>query len=226
MASLFLDENKGWIRRTSGLPTGSVPYTFTTPANCRYIQVQFIRSVVNMDSIIIEQGETTTAYQPFGTTAVIQFGQTLYGAKIDWKGRRAVATHVGVDMGTLTWNYATTYKYFTAFIEDIKVYAANQKPDIISEQYKTVVSRSAVYWETADDMSIGTRATYSNVVVKDSRYTDKNTFTTAVNGVWMVYPLATPVEIPLSLVDFVTVPGINNVFADCGDVDLTYWTNV
>ena len=56
--------------------------------------------------------------------------------------------------------------------------------------------------------------------MKDTAYTDKDAFKTAMDGVQLVYPLATPITYQLDPVTINTLKGVNNLFADCGDVKL------
>lgn len=60
------------------------------------------------------------------------------------------------------------------------------------------------------------------IAIKDSRYTDPTAFKTAVSGVKLVYPLATPTTYTLTPTEVSTLLGENNVWADSGDVEMTY----
>jgi hypothetical protein len=62
----------------------------------------------------------------------------------------------------------------------------------------------------------------NRIYVVDSRYNDTATFKTAMNGVQLVYELATQVTYQLTLTEVKTILGQNNIFADCGDIDLKY----
>lgn len=62
----------------------------------------------------------------------------------------------------------------------------------------------------------------NSIWIKDSLYTDKNTFKAAMNGVYLVYPLATPIVYNLSPVEIRTLAGQNVIWADTGSVTVTY----
>ena len=138
---------------------------------------------------------------------------TVYGGEIDWVNGSLKVTHVAVDMGSLTWNYATSYQYFTASIDEIATSETGETQSIVCEIYKTTATKTTTGWSSAENCTIGQRGGYANLVVKDTAYTDKTVFTTAVTGKKVVYPLATPIEYSLSdLPEIETLKGVNNVW--------------
>lgn len=56
----------------------------------------------------------------------------------------------------------------------------------------------------------------------DTDYSDASTFQTAMNGVYLVYPLATPITYQLTPTEVTTLLGMNNIWADTGDVKVWY----
>lgn len=97
-----------------------------------------------------------------------------------------------VDLGSLTWVYNSTYKVFYC-------------SDDLGEARKTgVTTICSKYLAVANTMDIsmvqnGTCCVYSNsnvnvhrLYVKDEMYTTTSAFKTAMNGVYLVYELATP----------------------------------
>ena len=58
---------------------------------------------------------------------------TVYGGEIDWVNGSLKVTHVAVDMGSLTWNYATSYQYFTASIDEIATSETGETQSIVCE---------------------------------------------------------------------------------------------
>ena len=85
--------------------------------------------------------------------------------------------------------------------------------------YKTVTSGNT-YWKT-----VGIACAADGVVyIYDSTmeaYT-KDQFKTAMSGVQLVYPLASPQTVQLTAQQVQTLIYNNNVFADTGNVSLTY----
>ena len=64
------------------------------------------------------------------------------------------------------------------------------------------------------------------VQVRNSNYTDATTFKTAMNGVQLCYELATPQTYQLTPQQIQTLYGDNNVWADSGDVSITYKADI
>lgn len=90
-----------------------------------------------------------------------------------------------VDLGTLTWNYDGTLQYFYANVTGKKAGFGNIRCS------KYVTNNVAGVANLGDKQIVG-ESSGTAILVKDSAYTDKNTFKTAMNGVYLVYSLATP----------------------------------
>jgi hypothetical protein len=56
------------------------------------------------------------------------------------------------------------------------------------------------------------------LVIIDFNYSTAEDFKLAINGVKLVYPLATPIEIGLEPTEVKTLLGVNNIWADSGEV--------
>ena len=95
-----------------------------------------------------------------------------------------------VDLGTLTWAYAsdTTYPRFTAQLSGIKNGESSVVSNIVCSKYKATYTNDI--YSNGTDKSIGVNSTY--LWVRDTAYTDAATFKSAMNGVYLVYELATP----------------------------------
>ena len=104
-----------------------------------------------------------------------------------------------VDLGNLTWekDQREGFAIFVGAIADIKLpdVPADRLTGLICSGYE--LSTKLAYAEMEDKSIMRNLAT---VVVKDSDYynSDATAFKTAVTGVKLVYPLATPTETPLS----------------------------
>lgn len=121
-------------------------------------------------------------------------------AKVDADGyiRKAVRVFEQVDLGIFDYNYNSDAKTFTS----VQV-APNIAPpsgggtiaNIVSQLY-VANSFNNQYESSVDKMiAVGTN---SIVAVKDSSYTDAAAFKAAMNGVPLIYELATPVEVELA----------------------------
>ena len=64
-AIYYYDASKNWISKEAISSSTELPYTFTTPASCKYIQFQYTMSVYNASTVMIELGSTASEYQPY-----------------------------------------------------------------------------------------------------------------------------------------------------------------
>ena len=58
--------------------------------------------------------------------------------------------------------------------------------------------------------------------IYDNRFTDLDTAKSLIGEVQVVYPLATPTTYQLTAQEISTLLGTNNIYADCGDITVTY----
>ena len=181
----------------------------------------------------LELGSTATTYEPYsGSTAEYEFPEaagTVYGGTLtihqDGSGE-LVVENGEVDLGTLTWTKSGTDGLFLCYGANsfIKFPQTNMdKADIICKIYATGSYTShgdrSVYTTWAD-------AFIKYLAVKDSTYSDSDVtaFKTAMSGAQLVYELAEPVTYQLTNQQVVELlNGQNNVWADCGSIDLTYY---
>ena len=64
-----------------------------------------------------------------------------------------------------------------------------------------------------------------NIYVKDSRYTDTVSFKQALTGQKFIVELANPIVLSITSQDIPTLLGENNIFSNCGDLEVTYYTS-
>ena len=96
-----------------------------------------------------------------------------------------------VDLGTLNWSYQASTNRFIANIRTLKNgIASSAKANIICTKYPTV---SNLNTQTAEADKVIGASPFSDVVVRDTSFNGGATaFKTAMNGVQLVYELATP----------------------------------
>ena len=173
-----------------------------------------------LDSIQLELGSSASAYEPYqGQQVTIDLDGTRYGGTLDAVAGTLTVTHKAVDMGSLGWIY--TNGIFAAPISDIAIPAdtASRAIGIISSVYK--VSSVLSISTSMDDKSMLRNSGY--IYVRDTTYTDAPTITTALTGQTLVYLLATPTVITgLTPAQISLLLGQNNIWADTGDVSVTY----
>lgn len=129
-----------------------------------------------------------------------------------------------VDLGTLEWYYNTSYNQplIWAWLNDAKGTAFREVPNALCENYP-ITSPDSV--KTADK-SITVQNGYlfggERVVAHDSSYSDGASFKAAMDGVQLVYPIATPITYHLTPTEIKSLLGDNNIWADTGDTEVTY----
>ena len=160
-------------------------------------------------------------------TYTFTFGQTVYGGYFDNKGN-LVVTHSTVDLGSLTWGFNADigHQYFsTTGITNIKT-PSSQGVVVngICSDYP-LAPYSYVYGNTQDKV-IGVSTTGRTAIYDtDTLSMTAEQFKTAMSGVIFVYELATPITLAITSQDIPTLSGENNIFSNCGDTDIEYFTS-
>jgi hypothetical protein len=86
----------------------------------------------------------------------------------------------------------------------------------MSSQYKVKQNRSQI--DATGQIAPANNTNAKDVVVRDDRYSDATQFKAAMNGVQLVYELATPLTYQLTPTQVKSLLGSNNVWADCGKI--------
>lgn len=153
-----------------------------------------------------------------GNTTTITLPQTVYGGKLifdnGWKVR---VTHGIVDLGTLTgWYYNTTQQFWQHAVDGIE----SDTREVICTEYNFTTKN----WGSMVNYEFGISGT--NIRLHNDTVSTSTDLETQLSGVMLVYPLATPTDIPISSLDRVkTISGVNNIFANSGDNSVVYFTS-
>ena len=179
--------------------------------------------------IQIEIGNTASAYQPFGTYTTINLGGTYYFGEYDAVTGLFVATGAGVDLGTLNWNRYTTpntnktYFRTSSEISDcIKSTSVNLTYGLTCSNYVEGAWTNVLDASGYDlNFALGWSGK-SYIAIYDNSKSEMTAadFKTAMNGVQLTYPLATPITIQLPPCPIDTLEGVNNIWADTGNTSL------
>ena len=177
-----------------------------------------VRPITGWTGCNVIVSPTTTASD--GTTTTVPLGQTVYGGTVDVVTGVLTVTHKMVDLGTYSWSYRTnsTKPFFTTDISGLPL-----KSVMRCSIYKqsTLLPNNA----SMPDYSMSNQAYFAtphNLLIVDSRYTDAASFKTAMNGVQLCYELATPQTYTLTAQEVELLTGNNNVWADTGDITITW----
>ena len=163
--------------------------------------------------------DTDATYEPYlGTTFTISLGDTRYGGTLDVTRGKLRVTHVGTQLSDSdfdAWNN-TNKCAFTAsnsYTRRLVTMCNSLRP---SGGDFTVTNGIGI---CTTDGRLFIHATWAESC------TTLNEFKTAYNSqtpVFIVYRLATPIEVDLTPTEITTLLGINNVWADTGDIEVEY----
>lgn len=128
-------------------------------------------------------------------------------------------------MGSLTYTKSQSGLFQTSF-GDIKKPSTNTQPTgwVISSIYKEIDARSITGPQGSNPSPDGVMAENEagQMYFNNLAYTEVTDFKSAMDGVDLVYKLATPQTYQLTPTQVKSLLGQNNVWADTGDVDVHY----
>ena len=151
----------------------------------------------------------------------------IFGGYVDLISGKLVVDKVSVDLGSLEWVYQASgtlvapYMYATVKNLGIKRLGAfgTTVHNIICSKY-TTVARNTTAFVDKTICADGDAYAVTQIQIKDSSYTNATTFKSAMNGVQLVYELATPQAYQLTPQQVNTLVGTNNVWSDSGQVEV------
>lgn len=183
----------------------TMPYSCTIPSNVDTLRLTYKRSnaswsctdlvneignrlffsMVETDSI----NETELPIETYFPTGMKSAG-TVYDELLPTKA----ITRIGaVDLGTLNWAYNPTYTMFLAEVNGMSTSDQKSGACAVYEIIRSWVSSEE--WLNGNMLlTLGGSDDY--IRIKNTSYTNANTFKSAMNGVYLYYELATPVELP------------------------------
>lgn len=142
---------------------------------------------------------------------------TVYGGTLDVTTGGLTLTHEYADLGDLTWTKLTNESWNCFYTTPAnKAYGVD---NFINSNYEF-----GVIYGTTNDKVIRGSANSATIYIRDSDYMsgDASAFKTAMSGVQLVYELATPQVVQLTPKQVTTLLGQNNIWADSGEVEVTY----
>lgn len=201
----------------------------TAPLNACYLRVRTTTSYGDTynNDISINYPSSDTSYHPYnGNTYTIAFGQTVYGGVLDVTRGKLTVTHGYADLGDFTYTYYAQYLLFTTDLTD-GVKSENTNVNVLCDDYKGVIgygTNGINNTSLNDVICVGSNyvAPNANLLIRNTDYTDENAFKTAVTGIKFAYVLATPFDIDLTPEVISAIVGTNNVFADCGNIEVKF----
>ena len=171
-----------------------------------------------------------SAYEPYnGASYPVTWSDTagtVYGGTLDVTNGVLTVDKALVDLGTLDWVYVSD-RYFYAEMPSNSTTPIVGGAQGISSQYLRVQGSVSALMATDGAFTYNNTGFTSakRIFIRDTRYTDATSFETAMSGVQLVYELATPQTYQLTPVEINSLAGLNNIWADCGDVSVEYFAN-
>lgn len=209
---LFMQLNGGGAQMSNiGIPPSDTPKTITIAENCNRAVIQFNKNsaITTSDFLDFECSVSTKT-----TTYTTSLGQTVYGGTLDMVSGVLTVDRAMVDLGTLKWSLYSVAQgnlFRSSNLNAIGFYLIYDSTAMICSNYPVVKSSR----RTDKSVSVGAN---NAVDVIDSSYSDPTAFKTAMNGVQLVYELASPQTYTLTAQQIKTLIGTNNVWASSGDI--------
>ena len=169
-----------------------------------------VRPITGVDTLSFLHGIITTP--PVSPTGIsVPLGQTVYGGEVDVVGGEVSNKYGSIDLSTLSWTYHAASgqynEFFDCYLPDDSIVGyGNVAFDGYCSIYKSI--RSADIAKTGFDDDVMALATNTRrFIVCDQRYHSKNDFVAGIDGVILVYPLATPTTAQITPVTLNTLKG-------------------
>lgn len=202
----------------------NLPNSAVSGQTCNGIKL-YLKAGFTVDALIVPHVSKTAER----TTTNVPLGQTVYGGTVDVVSGVLKITHAMADMGTLNWqryDNVGTNPFFQYNMSGIK-YGSNNS--LVCSAFAFVRHSESRYGfsrtefsNEAENNAIGALQSNSGIVVRADSYTNAAAFKTAMNGVQLVYELATPQTYNLTAQQVELLTGNNNVWADTGDITITW----
>lgn len=152
-------------------------------------------------------------------TATIPLGQTVYGGTLDVVRGKLILTHAyWTDNGTANWILnadGSAYTWYTPAsplsVQETDGCACNYGPYEISFYGISVFARA----NGLISLGKGWGSIYADVTALKAAF--------AATPIQIVYKLATPIEVDLTPQTIKTLLGINNIWADAGEMSIEYY---
>ena len=223
-------------------------WTFTTPENC-YNMIVVFRPTAGSDYTYeepqLELGSTATPYEPYqGDTYTVSFGEagTVYGGTLDVTTGELVVDRAMIT-GNLAWGVywnghkdeqVDTNKRATFFFSGVVGRDISSSFRLCNK----LAWRSSITNGKGEGVGFYFHPTLANYVyvcvdletiglsdATSSTADDvfKDAFRTWAESLQICYTLATPITYQLTPTEVRTLLGVNNIWADTGDLEVTYF---
>ena len=183
-----------------------------SPSNVRAISGRTAASVVI----------SPTQQAADGTTVSVTFpaeAGTVYGGTLDLQSGLLTVDRHGKKIKDFSWTYSSSYQRFQSSSVAPAVKPAEAQSRVLAGLLGETYSACAASALQNNGVAVTISGT---MLVKDANYTTVSAFTAAMGEYLIVYPLAEPVVYQIEPHTIATLLGTNNIWADCGDVSVTW----
>lgn len=212
--------------------------TYDIPENTTALQLYIIpntmslNSSITMSDIVLVREADNDFPEPYkGNTYNITFpteAGTVYGGTLDVVNKKLTLEWERVVISDVNWTLVSgtadgVYIYSCNNLLDRKfgtnddgIYGLSNSYDFFGNG-----SRTNIIAELSDGQ-FGFQFTNAIILLRDDRSANAQEFKDNNQSADLVYPLATPIVYDLTPTQIATLLGTNNIWADCGDVTVTY----
>lgn len=222
---VWYDSNNNYISSTTQTATATTGFSATSPTNAEYF-IYNIAGTTSSTAILptdisefqIEQGNIATSYEPFAND--------IYGGTLDVINGTLIVDWVSVEYDGSTdenWTVGSNMRYTIA--PTLKPYYVRASAEYIKGSTSKPTSAQGIGSSMEDRCCVYGANTIG--ILKASIQNDVSAFKEflAEHPAQLVYKLATPVTYQLTPIQVNTLLGMNNIWANSGDVTVTYQFN-
>ena len=185
-------------------------------------------SASDISNILLEVGSSATAYEPYQAPEVKTISWeseagTVYGGSLNVTTGVLTVTGLLITLPSEGWTYYTTggKNTFNMIIDGAAYgevgYCEKYKFQNVS--YISAQPNKSFYFYKVTDA-------VTRISICDNDYSNASAFGEAVSGTKLVYTLKTPVTYQLTPTQVKTLLGVNNIYSDTGDVEVTYRADI
>lgn len=193
-------------------------------SNVSYLVIYGSANGASVSDIQLELGSTPTPYTPYtGTTATIQLGQTVYGGTLDVKNGVLTVDRAMVMFDGSNDEAWHDYSNYNGYYIQLNAMKSGNRQDgwsnMLKDSKTSAQGQIGAMW-----LGVNNSKNFFVIGVHDTMGATLSVFRSYLSEhpLELVYPLATPITIPLTPQEISTLAGQNVVWADCGDVTVEY----
>ena len=217
----LFDENKNKVG-FANVKTNEQPYLI--PSGVKYIKCSVKNSDLDTAQFSVSINASFVPYNPFIEKTVINLGGTYYGGSVD----------------AVTGKITLTHSHITNLGSNIK--SCNKESNLWRVEYNSAITQTGNPYKEGICNMLAFKTSYANIntnnnsvginssiglLFRNDDITTAQEATDFLAALDIVYPLATPIVVYASnTAEIPTIVGVNQVFADSGNISVKYKKSV